>query len=191
MNEETNEFLKENLIEAHFYFKYLINEMKNNNIPFEYEIIESMEQNSFNEINNRINKMAYFVLVSENLKEDNKELFHRQYSLYLKYISLYIVSMVFIRLYYEIFDMSKLNEMLKYMVGMFLGSTYIGLLNKDLYDNQNDTKEKRDTINRLKTMREEYKKNHDEVVHEIDNIFSINSSLWNILDDKKIMKKFE
>jgi len=191
MNEETNEFLKENLIEAHFYFKYLINEMKNNNIPFEYEIIESMEQNSFNEINNRINKMAYFVLVSENLKEDNKELFHRQYSLYLKYISLYIVSMVLIRLYYEIFDMSKLNEMLKYMVGMFLGSTYIGLLNKDLYDNQNDTKEKRDTINRLKTMREEYKKNHDEVVHEIDNIFSINSSLWNILDDKKIMKKFE
>jgi len=191
MNEETNEFLKENLIEAHFYFKYLINEMKNNNIPFEYEIIESMEQNSFNEINNRINKMAYFVLVSENLKEDNKELFHRQYSLYLKYISLYIVSMVLIRLYYEIFDMSKLNEMLKYMVGMFLGSTYIGLLNKDLYDNQNDTKEKRDTINRLKTMREEYKKNHDEVVHEIDNIFSINSSLWNILDDKKIIKKFE
>ena len=75
--------------------------------------------------------------------------------------------------------------MVKYAVGMFLGGTYMALLNKDINDNRSDTKEKRDIINKLKTMKEEYKKLHNQVVREIDNIFAINSVLWTKLDESK------
>ena len=110
-------------------------------------------------------------------------------SIYIKYISLYIATILFLRLYHEIFDTSELNDMIKYMVGLFLGSTYIGLLNKDIHDSRSDTKEKRDAINELKTMKEEYQKMHDEAVREIDYIFAVNSNLWDELDKEMVKTK--
>lgn len=189
MNEETNDFLKENLEEAHSTFHAIISEMKENQIDYPYSVLESMEMNSYHEISDIISKMRYYVLEAKGLREDNSELFDSEYSLYIKYISLYIVSLLFIRLYHEIFDTSKISDMLKYIIGMFLGSTYIGLLNKDINDNRSDTKDKRDLINKLKTMKEEYKDIHDKAVREIDAIFAINGGLWTMLDEEKTKKK--
>lgn len=189
MNEETNDFLKENLEEAHSTFQAIISEMKENQIDYPYSVLESMEMNSYHEISDIISKMRYYVLEAKGLREDNSELFDSEYSLYIKYISLYIVSLLFIRLYHEIFDTSKISDMLKYIIGMFLGSTYIGLLNKDINDNRSDTKDKRDLINKLKTMKEEYKDIHDKAVREIDAIFAINGGLWTMLDEEKTKKK--
>ncbi len=189
MNEETNDFLKENLEEAHSTFHAIISEMKENQIDYPYSVLESMEMNSYHEISDIISKMRYYVLEAKGLREDNSELFDSEYSLYIKYISLYIVSLLFIRLYHEIFDTSKISDMLKYIIGMFLGGTYIGLLNKDINDNRSDTKDKRDLINKLKTMKEEYKDIHDKAVREIDAIFAINGGLWTMLDEEKTKKK--
>ena len=189
MNEETNDFLKENLEEAHTTFQAIISEMKENQIDYPYSVLESMEMNSYHEISDIISKMRYYVLEAKGLREDNSELFDSEYSLYIKYISLYIVSLLFIRLYHEIFDTSKISDMLKYIIGMFLGSTYIGLLNKDINDNRSDTKDKRDLINKLKTMKEEYKDIHDKAVREIDAIFAINGGLWTMLDEEKTKNK--
>ena len=74
---------------------------------------------------------------------------------------------------------------------MFLGSTYVGLLSKDIYDNRNDTKDKRELLNRLKTMREEYKENHNRVVCEIDGIFALNDILWAKLDLERNKSKIK
>ena len=188
MNQETNDFLKDNLEDAHNIFLSIISEMKENNISFSYNVIEEMEKNSYQDINEKLNKMNFYVLESNNLREDNAELFNREYSLYTKYISLYVVSIALIRLYHEIFDTTKLNDLTKYIVGMFLGGTYMALLNRDLNDNKSDTKDKRDLINKLKTMKEDYKKIHDQVVFEIDSIFAINSGLWTKLDEEKTKK---
>ena len=189
MNEETNDFLKENLEEAHTIFHSIIREMKENNIVFSYGTLEAMESNSYQEVNEKLNTMGYYVLKSKDILEKNSEMYNTEYSLYIKYFALYVVSLLFIKLYHKIFNTSELNDMVKYIVGLFLGSTYIGLLNKDIQDNRSDTKEKRDAINDLKTMKEDYKKIHDEIVHEIDSIFAINSGLWDMLDQGKVKKK--
>ena len=133
--------------------------------------------------------MIYYVSEAKSLKEENKEMYEVEHGMYIKCISLYIVTLLFLRLYNEIFDTSELNDMIKYMVGLFLGSTYIGLLNKDIHDNRNGTKERRDLINRLKTMKEDYKKMHDEAVNEIDYIFAVNTNLWKELDKERVKVK--
>ncbi len=189
MNEETNDFLKFNLEEAHATFKTILSEMKDNNIDFDYNEIEMIEMNSYSLVSKMMKEMYYYVINSNIIRENNKEIFHDEYRFYLKYFTLYLVSLVFIRLFYEIFDTSKLNEMIKYVVGMGLGSTYIGLLSKDISDNRSSTKERRDIINELKTMKEEYKKNHDKVVFEINSIFALNDYLWSQLDKGKTKNK--
>ena len=191
MNEEVNDFLKINLEEAHSIFKGIISEMKDNNVDVDYYELETEEMNCYQNVTSIMNKMDYYIKLTNDLDEDKTEIVNAEYKLYLKYISLYIVSFVFIRVFYEIFDTSKLNEMVKYMVGMFLGSTYIALLNKDIHDNRNDTKEKRDLINKLKTLKEEYQKNHDQAVCEIDGIFALNDTLWDVLYREKIKNKLK
>ena len=185
MNQETNDFLNENLEEAHNTFNSIIKEMKQNNISINYQELEEREIKCYYEIKEIMNEMNCFVHNTNIIKENNKELFNYKYNLYLKYLSLYIVSLVFISLYHKIFDTSKLHDIVKYFVGMFLGSTYMGLLKKDISDNLSDTKEKRDLINQLKTMKEEYKKDHDTVVCEINGMFGINDILWDRLDKVK------
>lgn len=191
MNQETNDFLKEELQEAHNTFHGIIKEMKSNGILYEYRKLEEIEMNSFIEINELINKMGYYVLESKNLKEDNSEMFNNEHRLCIKYLVLYGISLVFIKLYHTIFNTDDLDDMVKYIVGIFLGSMYMGLLCKDLYDNRTDTKDKRDLINKLKTMKEEYKDSHDSVVREINYIFALNDNLWDELDKGKKLVKSE
>ena len=189
MNEETNEFLKFNLDEAHNIFKSIISEMKENNISYDYKEVEQEEIKSYEEISNIMNKMQYYVSKANDIKENNVDMLENEFKIYLKYISLYIVSLAFIRLLSEIYDTSKINEIVKYIIGMFLGSSYMVLLHKDINENRTNSKEKRDLINELKTMKEEYKKDHDKVVSEIDGIFMLNDTLWNKLDKEKILRK--
>ena len=185
MNEETNEFLNYNLEDAHNIFKSIINEMKDNGIIVDYNELESDEMNCYLKVSEILLKMHYFVSKSKNLEESNLEIKEIEYKLYLKYISLYVVSLVFIRIFYEIYDTSKLNEMIKYIVGMFLGSSYMFLLNRDIKDNRYNSKEKRELINELKTLKEEYKENHDLAVCEIDGMVKLNDILWDRLDSEK------
>lgn len=185
MNEETNDFLKYNLEDAHMIFKSIIREMKENCIDIDYKELEVKEIECYHEINNMMEKMYYYVARSNELKEAQTEMLETEYKLYFKYFSLYVVSIVLIRLLSEIYDTSKINEIVKYLIGMFLGSTYIALMNKDINENRSDTKDKRQLINELKTLKEEYRQVHDKVVTEIDGIFMLNDTLWNKLDREK------
>ena len=189
MNQETNDFLVQNLIEAHVTFNSIIKEMQDDKISFNYKFVEEREKESYQIVYDIINKMNFNVYEYNDLKEKNNDLFDSEYKIYLKYFSLYLVSLVFIRVFYEVFDTSKLSEMLKYVIGMFLGSTYITLMNKDINDNRNGSKDRRDLINKLKTLKEEYKVNHDKAVNEIDYMFALNTNLWNELDSNKKLVK--
>ena len=189
MNQETNDFLVQNLIEAHVTFNSIIKEMQDDKISFNYKFVEEREKESYQIVYDIINKMNFNVYEYNDLKEKNNDLFDSEYKIYLKYFSLYLVSLVFIRVFYEVFDTSKLSEMLKYVIGMFLGSTYITLMNKDIDDNRNGSKDRRDLINKLKTLKEEYKVNHDKAVNEIDYMFALNTNLWNELDSNKKLVK--
>lgn len=185
MNIETNEFLKFNLEEAHMIFKSIIGEMKENGVSIDYRELELKEMKCYQEISNLMDKMYYCVLRTAELRENQKQTLDEEYRIYLKYMSLYVVSVVLIRLLSEIYDTSKISEIVKYLIGMFLGSTYMVLMNKDINENRTNTKDKRDLINELKTLKEEYKKDHDIVVREIDGIFMLNDTLWNRLDHEK------
>ena len=190
MNEETNDFLKYNLDDAHNIFKSILSEMKDNGIVIDYNELETEEMKCYQKVSEILHEMNYYVSKSKDLEESNLETKDIEYKLYLKYLSLYIVSLAFIRLLYEIYDFSKINEMIKYIVGMFLGSSYIFLLNKDINDNRTNSKEKRQLINELKTLKEEYQQDHDRVVCEIDGIFKLNDILWDRLDiEKKLIKE--
>lgn len=189
MNRETNDFLQFNLNEAHTIFNSIVLEMQEANIPYDYNTLKQMEENSFNEIKNLLVKMDSEVFEYDNLTDKYKDFLQGKDEIYFKYIFLSIVSIIFIKLYHEIMDTEKFSSMLHYFVGLFLGGTFVGLLNKDLNEYQSDTKEKRDLINRLKTLKEEYKKNHDLAVIMIDYIFALNDNMWNELDHGKNLVK--
>ena len=189
MNEETNDFLRENLEEAHATFNSILLEMKEKNVVANYYELIDKEEKCYQETFEIVNKMNYFVTKASSLQEEKNELLEAEYGIYIKYFSLYIVSLLFIRAYHEIFDTKDLSDILKYIVGMFLGSAYMILLNKDIHDNRSNTKEKRDLINELKTLKEQYKEAHDKAVCEIDGIFAFNDTLWDKLDKEKVKKK--
>lgn len=178
MSQETNDYLMENFIDAHNIFLNIIGQMQECNVQYDYDNIKQKEMESYKNINSALVNMGRELQEYKTLMEDNVDFFNEKYNIYLKYISLYIISIIFIRVYHEIFSLDKFNEFWNYLVGLFLGTTYVGLLNKDLNDYQSDTKEKRDLINRLKTLKEEYKENHDKAVNEINYIFSLNDKLW-------------
>ena len=189
VNQETIDFLMENLHDAHAIFNTIIHEMQAANIPYEYEFLRQKEQNSYESISNNILKMNSCLYEYDYLKDTNEEFFDYENHIYFKYIILYIVSIVFIRVYHEIFNIERFNEFWHYLVGLFLGSTYIGLLNKDLNEHRGGTKEKRYLINRVKSLKEDYKSSHDNAVVEIDYIFALNDNLWDELDKgKKLVK---
>ncbi len=189
MNKETNDFLLENLDEAHESFIHILKEMKENNIDVDYHELETKERENYQSIVNEINQMGYYVSEATTLREENSDLFDYEYTLYIKYAILFGVSLAFIKLFHVIFDTSRLDDIVKYGVGMLFGGTYIGLLNKDIHDNRSCTKEKRDLINKLKTFKENYKISHDKAVCNIDGIFSLNGFLWDKIEEEKVKKK--
>lgn len=189
MNQETNDFLTYNLNDAHNIFNGIIKEMEEANIPYHYNTIKEAEINSFEIVKDIIVKMNNEVYEYNNLIDDNKDLFDEKAGIYIKYISLYIVSILFIKMYHKLFSLEKFNELWHYLVGLFLGSTFIGLLNKDLNEVNNGTKDRRDLINRLKTLKEEYKQNHDKAVNEINYLFALNDNLWEELDKQIVLVK--
>ena len=189
MNKETNDFLLENLDEAHQSFTSLIKEMKENNIDEDYYELEKEERDSYNVASNAIKQMTYYVNEANTIREENDELYQNERLLFIKYSTLYGVSLAFIKLFHIIFNTDNMSDMTKYSIGMILGSVYVALLCKDISDNRSDTKEKRDALNKIKTMKEEYKKTHDDAVLKIDSIFSTNTKLWKKFDSIKVKSK--
>ena len=189
MNEEVNKYLKSELKDAYSTFFGIINEMRDHNIQIDYDGAIADQKDYYQEVRGIMSKLDYYLEEANKLKEDDDILKEMEYKLYFKYATLYVVVLVFIRLFNEIFDTSKLNEMLKYGAGLFLGSYNMWLLNKDIQDIRDGDKETRDFLNKLKTIKEEYKKTKAELVFKINCMFDLNSRLWIILDNEKNKNK--
>lgn len=189
MNEEVNNHLKWNLEEAYSDFQGIIAEMKDNNVDIDYDEVEKDEKDYYQEVAVIMTKLDYYLNEVLELQDTIYNLRADEFKLYPKYLCLYIVSFIFIKLFHEIFDTRDLDDMVKYMVGMFLGSCYVGLLAWEVHDNRTDTKEKRDLINKYKTLKEEYKKTHDELVLKIDSMYDLNTRLWYKNDQEKVKNK--
>ena len=189
MNQETNDFLRENLVDAHTIFENIIGQMQEANIPYDYEFLIQKEKNSYDIVTTLLHKMNNSVYEYHDLEEKNVDLINANHDIYFKYFMLYAISIIFIKIYHEIFNTGKFNEFWHYLLGLFFGSTFVGLINRDLNEQKYGTKEKRDLINRFRDLKEEYKKNHDDAVNEIDYIFALNDNLWSELDNgKKLIK---
>ena len=189
MNTDINNYLLENLNEAHETYVHIIKELKENNVDADYRELEQEENNRYQIITKLINQMVNYVYEADDLKEIGNDMMEYTAITCVKYAALFATSLLFLKAFDHIFDTSKLDGMLRYVIGMFLGGTYIGLLNGDINKYRTDAKEKRDYINKLKTMKEEYKKVHDEAVYEIDKIYAKNDELWNKLDREKVKVK--
>lgn len=189
MNDVTNEYLQECLDEAHASFIDIISEMKSNHMVYDYDADIEEEALRFREATNKLEKLRYLVGDVNRLSDDHIELISDDVIIFVKYMALYAVTFLFLRGLSSIFDTSKMDDMIKYGAGLFLGSTYVGLLSKDIYDNRHGTKERRELINRLKTLKEEYQTCHDDLVIVIDQMFDKNTSLIHDIEDGKIKTK--
>ena len=189
MNEEVNKFLKWNLEEAYSDFNGVIDEMRENNIPINYEEVIADEKDYYLEVVRIMTKLDYYLSEADDLKEIVDEVRENEFKICFKYAFLYLIYIIFIRLFHEIFDTRDLDDMVKYIAGMFLGSTYVLLMKSEIDDCRSDTKDKRDALNKLKTLKEDYKKTHDELVLKIDSMYKLNTTLWGVYDREKVKNK--
>ena len=189
MNQEINQFIEQNLLDAHNIFHHIIREMKHANIKYPYDELIQKEQESYEIVRNDLRQMQSKTDELNSYKEFCNELSNDKFKLYLKYFSLYLVSLVFMKIFYEIYNTEDFSKFYNYVVGLLLGSVYAGLLNKDINDLNANDKDTRDLLNRIKTLKEEYKECHDNAVIEINYIFAVNGNLWEELDKGRVLVK--
>ena len=189
MNEETNERLWTSFREAHETHLHILKEMQENGIVEDYNKLEEEENNLYQTVINELRQMDIYLSTSVNLREKSKEIYEYERNLYIKYGVLYIVTFVAIKLFNKYINIKDLNDLAKYGIGIFLGSTYVALLTNDINQNRNESKERRNIINKLKTLREEYKEIHDRAVEEINSIFIKNEKFWDKVERQKVKNK--
>lgn len=189
MNEETNERLWTSFHEAHETHLHILKEMKENGINEDYDKLEKEENNLYQIIIKELSKMDNYLSVSVDLREKSKEIYEYERNLYIKYSVLYIITIVAIKLFDKYINTEELADVAKYLIGLFLGSVYVGLLSTDINQNRNNSKERRNIINKLKTLREEYKEIHDKAVDEINSIYIKNEMFWDKVERQKVKNK--
>ncbi len=185
MEQEKNDLLLNDLFEAHGSFDNLINEMKDAGIVFPYEDTITMEEASYTNAFNAISRMNDYVSEYTFLTEENEEFFDHEAGIILKGILLYGVTIIALKLFSKTLSAQKINEIWYLLVGALLGSVNTGIIFNNINNYRNSSKESRDLLNRLATLKEDYKKDYDIAYNEIDCMFSLNRNLWKELDKNK------
>ena len=185
MEQERNDLLLNDLFEAHGGFDNLINEMKDLGISFPYEDTIRIEEASYTNAYNAISRMNEYTTEYNYLYEENGEYFDHEAGIILKGVLLYGVTIIALKLFSKVLSAQKINEMVYLIVGMLLGSINTGMIFNNLNNFRNGTKESRDLLNRLATLRENYKEDYNTAMNEIDCLFSLNRNLWKELDSYK------
>ena len=99
MNEEVNKYLKSELKDAYSTFFGIINEMRDHNIQIDYDGAIADQKDYYQEVRGIMSKLDYYLEEANKLKEDDDILKEMEYKLYFKYATLYVVVLVFIRLF--------------------------------------------------------------------------------------------
>ena len=185
MEQEKNDLLLNDLFEAHGGFDNLINEMKDAGIEFPYDDTITMEEASYSNAFNAISRMNDYVSEYTFLTEENTEFFDHEASIIIKGILLYGVTIIALKLFSKTLSAQKINEIWYLLVGALLGSVNTGIIFNNINNYRYGTKESRDLLNRLATLKENYKKDYDLAFNEVDSMFSLNRNLWKELDNHK------
>ena len=189
MDEAINIILLEDLNEADNTFNNIISEMKENNVSYNYEEIIYMEKNSYQIADSAINKMFESQQKYNLLYDDNSEFFEEERRITLKYILLYFVSIIMIKVFAKTLSADKINEIWYALLGMTLGTINTRMLYKNVYSYRNDSKEKRELISNLQEMNSIYDDNFEIARREVDYIYSLNRNLQEEIPSEKIFIK--
>ena len=192
MNQEINDLLLNDLEEAQAQFDIIVDELKDKNIPYSLKDIVTIENNSYRISLEAIKKMNDSLVKYQALYNANIEFFDGEAKIFIKYVLLYIVSIIMIKVFSKTLSTDKINEMWYGLVGMVLGSANLGMINSNLNSYRYHNKENRELMNEINSLQEEYNNNFDIARREISYMFSLNRNLDKIdINEKEITKKIK
>ena len=191
MEQEKNDLLQNDLFEVNGSIDILIQEMQNLGIEYPYDELVNNKEISYAKAYNAISRMNNYLQEYNYLKEENTEFFEEEISIYIKHTILYALSIILIKVFSKTLSAKEISEIWYGLVGLLLGSVNMGIINSSINDHRNGTKDSRDLINRLKTLKENYKEDYQLAYKEIQSLFATNRILWKEIDKKseKVLTK--
>ena len=184
-----NNYLMDELLEAHVDFGNIIDAMKDNNIIYPYAKVISIEESSYTISFNAISRMIKAYEEYNVLKKSNYDFFDEEAKICIKYIMLYLISIIMIKVFSKTLSSEKINEMWFALVGLVLGSTNASLIYKNLNNYRYGNKENRKLMDDMKTLKEDYDRNFDIARREISYLCSLNRNLEKELTSSKVYTK--
>jgi len=185
MDQEKNDMLRDDLIEAKASFDNIIMEMQERNIKFPYEDVIKMTETSYANSYNAITRMNEYTKDYEYLIECNEAFFSNEAKIIISGILMYVITFFALRLFGKILSGKQINEIIYMLLGVLLGSINMGFIYGNLNDLRSGSKDSRELINRLKTLKEDYKKDYHTAYNEIESINALNRNLWKEIDEYK------
>lgn len=191
MEQEKNDLLQNDLFEVNGSIDILIQEMQNLGIEYPYDELVNNKEISYAKAYNAISRMNNYLQEYNYLKEENTEFFEEEISIYIKHTILYALSIILIKVFSKTLSAKEISEIWYGLVGLLLGSVNMGIINSSINDHRNGTKDSRDLINRLTTLKENYKEDYQLAYKEIQSLFATNRILWKEIDKKseKVLTK--
>ena len=189
MEQEKNDRLQNDLFEVKATFDGLIQEMKDKNINFPYDDTISLAETSYANAFNAISRMNEYTSEYNFLYEENIEFFDYEAGIILKGVLLYGVTIIALKLFSKVLSAKQINEIWYLLVGALLGSVNTGIIFNNINNHRYGSKDSRDLMNRLDTLKENYKNDYHTATNEIDCLFSLNRNLIRELEEK-IEKQF-
>lgn len=190
MDEGINNILMDELMEAHTDFNNIIQSMKDNSINYRYDEVINMEKNSYTISYNSLTRMNKSLDEYKYFKKNNIDFFDGEIKIYTKYILLYIVSIIMIKVFAKTLSAEKINEIWYALVGIVLGTANAKIINKNINNYRYGNKQNRLLMDDLYTLKEDYDANFEIARKEISYIFSLNRNLKKeLLNIKLYVKK--
>ena len=190
MDEGINNILMDELMEAHADFGNIIAAMQENNLDFPYAKIIGLEESSYNISFNAVSQMIKSYEEYNVLKKKNEDFFEGEFKIYVKYLMLYIISIIMIKVFCKSLSSEKLNEIWYALIGVVLGTANANIINKNINNYRYGNKENRTLMDDLSTLKEDYDNNFEIARREIGYLFSLNRNLQKeLFNTKNYVKK--
>lgn len=192
MEQEKNDLLLDDLFESKASFDNLIMEMQDLGINYPYDDIILLAEGSYSNAFNAISRMNGYTEEYNFLYEENIDFFEHEIGIVIRGIVLYGISIIAFKLFSKVLSSKQINEMIYLLVGVLFGSINMGIIYNNVNQYRNGTKESRDLLNRLTTLKEDYKKDKELATNEIDSLFSLNRNLMKEIEnfkEKQYIKK--
>ena len=189
MNDWVNNILMNELLEVHTDFNNIISIMKENDITYPYDNLITLEGASYQISYNAISRMIKSYEEYNILKKQNTNFFEDEARIYIKYIMLYVVSIIIIRVFSKTLSSEKINEIWYALAGIVLGSVNTNLIYKNINNYRYGSKDNRMLMDDLSTLKEDYNDNYEIARREIDYMFSLNRNLEKELLKSKVYQK--